>query len=150
MFKIKHIVPIDRIILLIPWSLQGSTCTAYFKDGARYIYLDAIDSEYSLDSAAKIAREDCPYFSSDEHGRVTPMTPPPMPGGFAWSACRVLDRDGSIYEVLFAVRATGRDQERVVYTIDLKTTPADYAADHAAFMRWLQSVRFMPVEMAGD
>ncbi len=60
MVKIKHIVPINRIILLIPWSLQVSTCTPYFKDGARYMYLDAIDGEYSLDSAAKIAREDCP------------------------------------------------------------------------------------------
>ncbi len=143
MVKMKNVVPIDRIILLIPWSLVGSACRVEFKYYYRYMYLDSIDDKYNL-GLADFYRN-CAYISSDEKGRVTPFKPPPLSGGLVWEACRVVDKDGSIYEEMSAVRVGVGDQDPIVYTLTLKTTPAVYTIDHAAFMRWVQSIRFAPI-----
>ena len=60
------------------------------------------------------------------------------------TGCRIDGADHSILKIVFAQRQEAGSVPTIDYTLVLKTTPQAYAADHAAFRRWLATVRLMP------
>ena len=72
------------------------------------------------------------------------MSVPVRLGNLPRAGCRIDGADRSILEIVFAQRGEAAGVPTIDYTLVLKTTPQDYAVDHAAFRRWLTTIRLMP------
>jgi hypothetical protein len=92
-------------------------------------------------TANNFVQQECSQFAFDLQGRVTRDTPSIRPGRLAWAGCRINGRQ-HIKEVMFARRS--RSGPAIDYTLVMRTTPHDYPRDHAAFQRWLSTVRIGP------
>ena len=131
-------------LLFRPAGVTSPPCDDDIEDGTRYTSADAhfdVDRTTTVDTFVSKA---CRDIAVDSRGRVTAMSLPVRLANLPRAGCRIDGVDGSILEIVFAQRHEAAGVPTIDYTLVLKTTPQAYAADHAAFRRWLATIRLMP------
>lgn len=128
-------------LLFRPAGVTSPPCDDDIQDGARYTSADAHFDVDASTTIGKFVSTACPQMAYDSGGKVTNLTLPVRLAGPASVACRIDGANGSIFEIVFAQRGATEGVPTTNYTLVLKTTRQDYTADHAAFLRWLATVR---------
>lgn len=131
-------------LLFRPAGVTSPPCDDDIEDGSRYTSADAHFDVDHTDVPATFVSKTCPELALDSRGRVTAMTVPVRFGNLPWAGCRIDGADGSILEIIFAQRRETAGVPTIDYTFVLRTTPQAYVVDHAAFVRWLATIRLMP------
>ena len=120
--------------------MTSPPCDDDIEDAARYTSAYARFDVDRTRTVADFVGTVCPQIAYGSQGRTTGMVLPMRVGRPTAVACRIDGADGSIPEIVFTQRGATANVPPIDYMLAFKTTLTDYAADDAAFLRWLATV----------